>query len=128
MFSEYLKNHSLDRLLLHELPRFFPPASDRAAWSSLSEIQKEQIRALAERYRGEPYATLTATQYMAYARTGDRSVFEVPYFQRRRKLCASVLSACLNGDPADIDCVVDGLWMICEESTWVISADRKSVV
>ncbi len=83
----------------------------------------EPIRRLAERFRNEPYALLTAGQYMAFARTGDRQVMEAPYFQRRKKLIAALLGVCAQDMPQeDLDAVVDGIWLICEETSWVISA------
>ena len=63
---------------------------------------------------------------MAFGRAGDRVRYETPYFARRRKLCAAVLGACANGDMGDLDDVVDGIWLICEESSWVISAHNGS--
>ena len=57
---------------------------------------------------------------MAFARTGERAVMEAPYFLRRRKLIAALLGALMDGE--GVDAVADGLWLICEETSWVISA------
>lgn len=94
---------------------------DKNVFAGLSAENRSALRRLAERYRGEPYAQLTAGQYMAFARTGERRVMEEPYFQRRRKLIAALMGACA-GEAGDLDMVVDGLWLICEETSWVISA------
>ena len=122
MFTEYFKSHP-HRVGATALPRCpFPPAGDRAAWEGLPPARREALRALADRFRAEPYAPLTARQYMAFARTGERTAMEAPYFQRRRKLAAAALGICATGDFSDLDDVVDGVWLICEESAWVISA------
>ena len=95
----------------------------RDGLARLGPERLEPLRRLAERYRNEPYALLTAGQYMAFVRTGDRQVMEAPYFQRRRKLIAALLGVCAQEAPqADLDAVVDGVWLICEETSWVISA------
>ena len=115
MFGEYFRRRPL-RDLLAPLPvRAFP-------WPEPSPADAAALLRLAERYRGEDYAQLTAGQYMAFVRTGERGVMERPYFQRRRKLVAAVMGAFVGGSGDDLDAVVDGLWLICEESSWVISA------
>lgn len=115
MFSEYFQEHPL-REMLAQLPvRAFP-------WPKPSPAEAAALVALAEEYRGQAYAQVTASQYMAFARTGDRGVMERPYFQRRRKLIAALMGAFIAGSEADLDAVADGLWLICEETSWVISA------
>lgn len=115
MITEYLNFHPLrDLLMMDALAPDWPAPSpgDRAA-----------LTRLIEQYQSEPYAQLTASQYMAFARTGDRAIMEKPYFQRRRKLIAALMGN-LVGEMSDeaMDSVVDGLWLICEETSWVISA------
>ena len=121
MFVEFLKEHPLSALIDRRPACPFPPAESRAAWEGLSAKKRGALEALAERFRGEPYAPLTAGQYMAFARTGDRTAWEAPYFQRRRKLIAALMGVCL-GHAGDMDALVDGLWLLCEESSWVVSA------
>ncbi len=86
----------------------------------LSNEDKLSLRRFCETYRPVEYPLLKASQYMAFTRRGDRAAWEKPYFLRRRKLIAALLDALyFDGDP---DAVLDGLWLVCEESTWVISA------
>ena len=74
------------------------------------------------KWRGTPYPMLLLSDYAAFVRTGSRAQCETPYFARRRKLIAAVLDVCLHGESADMSAVEDGLWCICEETTWAISA------
>ena len=122
MFIEHLRRHPLQALIAARPTCPFPPASDRAAWEGLPEAKRAALSALAEQYRAVEYPVLTAGQYMAFARTGDRTAWEQPCFLRRRKLIAALMGVCLNGNADDLAALVDGLWLICEESTWVISA------
>jgi hypothetical protein len=68
------------------------------------------------------YPPVTATAFMAYARNGDRQISEQPYFARRSRLIGAVLAECTANDGRYLDAIIDGLWCICEESTWVLSA------
>ena len=95
---------------------------NRAAWEGIDPAARASLLALAERHRNAAYPLLTASQYMAFARTGDRVVFEKPYFERRRKLIAALLGFCLEKTEADLSALADGVWLVCEETSWVISA------
>ncbi len=121
MLSEYLKKHPIQRFSKKKMAALFPPAENRAAWDSISDADKEQLEALIARYRAVEYPMRKATDFMAFVRAGSRRADEEPYFLRRRKLCAAVLDCCLHPE-APLDDVIDGVWCICEESTWVISA------
>ena len=48
--------------------------------------------------------------------------------KRRRKLCAAVLDLSLLGNESALDDVADGLWCICEETSWVISAHNRNAI
>lgn len=122
MLMEYLSTHPLRTLLEKEPIRLFPPISDRAAWEGLSGKKKESIRRAAEKYAGMEYPMLKASQFLAFARSNSRIAWEDPYFTRRRKLIAAVTDVCLRNAAEDLDDVVDGVWMICEETSWVLSA------
>ena len=121
MFSEFVRQHPLSGLLPGGVIPLFPPASDRRAWEKVPEKYQGQIRALSAFYADQPYPMRPATGFLAFAETGSRQADEGPYFFRRRKLCAAVLACCAD-EQASLDDVVDGLWCICEESSWVISA------
>ncbi len=121
MFAEFFREHPLETLLLPEPPALFPPASDRASWNGLPAEALREISALAQTYADRPYPMRKATDFLAFVRTGSRQADEAPYFLRRRKLCAAVLLCCAE-ETAPLDDVIDGVWCICEETSWVISA------
>lgn len=100
----------------------FPPAQDRAAWASLKDDDRADLERFAASWREKPYPMLCLSDYAAFVRTGSRAQCETPYFARRRKLMAAVLDVCLHGETAEMTPVEDGLWCICEETTWAISA------
>ncbi|MGN1020506.1 MAG: heparinase II/III family protein [Aristaeellaceae bacterium] len=128
MFGKTLSAGDLSRVLTVTPIDIFPPMKDRAAWASVAPEDRQDLLAAAARYAAMPYPMLLATQYMAYVRDGSRRVFEQPYFERRRKLIAAMLHCCLTGKTDQLDTVVDGLWCICEESSWVVSAHNINAI
>ena len=126
MFTEYLQTHDLSRLLGKPgTYQPFPRRQNRAAWEELHpSVRQELIEWGDEANAG--YPMLTASQFLAYSRTGDRQVFEQPYFARRKLLIGATFAECVLDDDAHLDAIIDGLWAICEESTWVVSAHNDS--
>ncbi|MBP3427020.1 MAG: heparinase II/III family protein [Clostridia bacterium] len=126
MFTEYLRTHDLSALLgAPGSYRPFPKAEDRAAWEGLAPDVRQAILAWGGEAK-QGYPPVTATQFLAFVRTGDRQIFERPYFGRRKLLIGAALAECVLGDGTHMDAVIDGLWTICEESTWVISAHNDA--
>ena len=123
MFAKALEKHPLKELLMEKPLQLFPTMDDRAAWN---QVDGAEIIALAAKYRAQPYPMRKATDFLAYVRNGSRKADENPYFFRRRKLIAAALNCCITGTLDDLDDVVDGLWCICEETSWVISAHNRN--
>lgn len=127
MLSERLLKENIQRFSKKKMAGLYPPSEDRAAWESISDADKAQLEALIAHYAAIDYPMRKATDFMAFVRSGNRQADEAPYFLRRRKLCAAVLDCCLHPE-APLDDVIDGVWCICEESTWVISAHNINPV
>ncbi len=117
MFTDFFTAHP-ETPVSSGLP--WPAGADRAAWEDVR--LKDAALAGARSAREIPYPLLTAGQFLAYARTGDRQTFEVPYFQRRQKLIRLVVGECLTWDGSFLDGVIDGLWLLAEETGWAVSA------
>ncbi|QCI99375.1 heparinase II/III family protein [Agrobacterium larrymoorei] len=75
----------------------------------------------------KPWSVILANHYRDYTRTGNRTRFEELYFSRRLKLNALVLGECLEGDGRFLDEIIDGLWLICEESGWQLPAHNSHI-
>lgn len=127
MFAEFLETHDLATLLApREACIVVPPASDRNAWQGLEAESRALIHLAAEERHGKPYPPLTATQFLAFCRSGSREEYEKPYFARRHQLMAAVLGECVLLDGRYLDDIINGLWCICEESFWGVSAHNGS--
>ena len=136
LLTETFESRPLLPLLRPEFRALVPPAEDRAAWSAILPEHRQEILSLVDRYASQPYPMRTASGFLAFVRSGSRAADEQPYFFRRRKLCAAALGYCALGDgPEDaerraacLDAVVDGVWCVCEESSWVISAHNVNPI
>ncbi|MDO5298573.1 MAG: heparinase II/III family protein [Clostridia bacterium] len=126
MFREFLDENDIRALL--SAPgayRPFPRRQERALWMGLAQEKREALLAWGEE-AAQGYPMLTATQFLAFSRTGSRLAYETPYFDRRVKLMGAVLAECMANDGTYLDSVIDGMWCICEESAWMVSAHNGS--
>ncbi len=103
----------------------FPAADDREAWEGLLPDVRCAVIAAGEEVRGCEWPPLPAALYMEFSRTGNRSRYERRYFQRRSALAELVIAECAEGAGRFLDDIVNGLWSICEESTWVVPAHNR---
>ena len=76
----------------------------------------------AEELLGKPVPQLPASKYMQYMRTGDRRNYEGPYFSRRSSAMRLLLAELTERKGRFTDLLVDYVWAICEESTWILPA------
>ena len=127
MLSEYLDAHPLEPLLPDAFPAPFPTAEDRDAWERLPARYRREIEETRGRYAAQPYPVRRATDFLAFVRTGSRRADEDAYFFRRRKLCAAALACCADENES-LDDVIDGIWTLCEETSWVISAHNVNPI
>lgn len=123
MFVEWLRrNRVIDFIEAPESFHPYPKASERDKWENIPEEVASACVRQAEKYLGFEWPSLPATSFMAYMRTGDRRVYEDRHFPRRRALAALVLGECVEGKGRFIDDIINGIWCICEESFWGVSA------
>ncbi len=100
----------------------FPTFADRDAWSRLPEAARAELVRAGSAAAAKPISALPASLYLGYAREGNRSRFEGPYFDRRRRLHQLLLAECTEGQRRFRDPIADTLWAILEESSWCIPA------
>ena len=99
-----------------------PTVDDRAAWLAVPERPRRTVLEAARGPLSEPWEALPVTGYLAYPRTGDRAAFESRYFARRTRLTTLVLAECLGDTGAFLDRIIEGTWLVCEESSWLLPA------
>ena len=112
------------RLAEHLRPwRPYPPIADRRYWERVPRETREHLLAQTAPVSQKPWPLLTATAYARFNADGDRQAYERPYFARRDKLIAAVITAVLTGDTSTAD-ITDGVWLLCEETTWCLPAHQ----
>ena len=99
-----------------------PPIADRAAWDGLPASVRAAYLAAGEALQRLDWPLLPATRYLIYARDGNRSRYEEIYFRRRGKLEALVIAECIENKGRFLDDIADGIWLLCEESSWCLPA------
>jgi len=63
-----------------------------------------------------------AVRYLDFARDGNRSRYERAYFERRRFVAALAIAECIESQGQFLDELINGVWLICEESSWCVPA------
>lgn len=109
----------LDTILSEFAP--FPKWGD-PAWQNLPDEGKKHLIELAEKSAQEDIPVLRAATYMDYKRNGNRTRYQDVYFARRDRLIDLMMGECVEGQGRFIDAIIDHVWAICEESTWVLPA------
>ena len=99
--------------------------SDRETGFSISKECRDKLLSVAEGLIGKTYPNLLATEYMMFRRNGDRSVFQKPYFERRHDMLRLALAEYIEGKGRFIDSIINLVWMILEETTWVLPAHNR---
>lgn len=100
----------------------FKPFCDREGGVRLSETYCAAAITAGEALIGKTYRLLTLSDYLRFFNEGDRSFFEGHFFERRRDLLTLTLAEVYEGAGRFLPSVLDLVWMILEESTWILPA------
>lgn len=99
-----------------------PQANEREYWDALPEAVKSEWVTRGQARFDYGWPPLLASRYMDFVKNGNRSRFEEVYFDRRIALAELVLAECVEGQGRFMEQIVNGVWLICEESNWVVPA------
>ena len=99
---------------------------DREGTLEIDEAKGESAVRSADKCLAEcQYPTiLPASQFKMFQETGNRMVWERPYHSRRARLLVLAFAEAYKNDGKYMDCILDYLWAILEESTWTIPAHQ----
>lgn len=100
----------------------YPAYADRAAWAALPEVIRTEIITKGEKALGFDWAVVKATDYLEFTRSGNRKIMEDPENARLNTLQNLALAELMEGKGRFIDAIINGVWAMCEQSTWVHSA------
>ena len=117
MFKTFLKNHDLSEYNFST--DFFPTVADREYWNN---FKVEGLIENAESYLDYPWPIISATAFMEFKRSGDRLAMENIHFERRRALSSLVFGELCENRGRFLPQIVNGIYAICEETFWGVSA------
>lgn len=96
----------------------YPKIEDRAGWAALpAEVRAALVERADAALKGD-WPELTATLELEFERIGNRADFESIFFARRVRLNDLVLGECVTAQGKYLDQIANGIWLICEESSW----------
>lgn len=94
-------------------------------WQNLPEDVRQYFTSEADKLKGTQSISLPATFYMDFKRNGNRSKYEAIYFKRRMDLMTLAIAECIRADGEYIDDIINSVWAICEETSWVVPAHNN---
>lgn len=120
---DQVKKYDFDELFKSfDANEIFPSVNDRSFWGELSLAAQKSILSKAERDRKYEYLKLSAGKILEFSQSGNRRGYEDPYFENRKILCNFVLAECIENKGKYLKKIIDGIWSICEESSWALPA------
>ncbi|MFL7807167.1 MAG: SCP2 sterol-binding domain-containing protein, partial [Anaerolineae bacterium] len=111
-----------DLLLPREKWHPYPTINDRAGWHALPETLRKALIAQGEEALDGEWPVLLAVRYLDYARNGNRTRFAEVRSLRRHMLLSLVMAECVEAQGRFLDEIANGIWLICEESSWCVPA------
>ncbi len=118
----YSRDFVEKNLLSLERWRPYASVSERQFWENLPEPARAALVKRGEQALGGPWHSLPASLYLEFARIGNRSNYEEVYFARRDRVKDLALAECVENKGRFTDELVNGLWLILEETSWCIPA------
>ena len=103
----------------------FRPFIDLIDGIRYNDEQKERLIKLAEGSLAREIPQPLAHQYMMYSRNGNRNIFEDHYHPRRVMALNLAIGEYIEKKGRFTDKLIDVVWLILEETTWVISAHNR---
>ena len=92
---------------------------------SFTDDIKTNLLDIAEEYATMEYEPILAHSYMRYEKNGNRSIYEGEYFKRRRMVWHLFLGEYIERKGRFLEKLIDGIWLILDECSWVIPAHTK---
>ena len=104
-----------------------PDISKTKEYKALPSELKDELLAEGERAKATKWSVILLSDYLEFSKNGNRVRFEELYFSRRRKLCSLVMAECLENEGRFLEDILDGIYLILEESAWCLPAHNTHV-
>ncbi len=100
----------------------FPDYYNRKGWDLFTSKNKAVLIARGEKKLNYQWQILKATDYLEYERTGERNIMQNPNSSNTLALSDLVVAELAEGKGRFIDQIINGVFMQCERTSWVLSA------
>lgn len=117
MFNRFMSQHSFTEYKFQR--DIFPTVENRAFWD---KFPSEDYVNTAESELNYQWPIIKATDFMEFKKSGNRKIMENPHFDRRRHLVLFALAELKENKGRFLPQVVNGIFAICEETYWGVSA------
>ncbi|WP_215223104.1 heparinase II/III domain-containing protein [Echinicola shivajiensis] len=122
LLSQELEEHNSEAWKMTPELLFSDKEKIRESFVQLPLAVKEQIKQDAEKSLSYDWPSIPLTAYLDFVRNGDRTRMQSYQNRRITALRYLVLGELLEAEGNYIDAIADGVWALCEQSTWVLSA------
>jgi len=123
LFSSKYTTQELQNILIPQSQWTpFPRLDDRPSWARADRKLLEAHIRSGEKYLDYNWPTIPATLSLLTARTGNTIQYQAVSYQRRTVLGTLLLAEIAENKGRFIDQIINGVWAICEESWWGVSA------
>ena len=102
----------------------FPAYTDRTAWEKLIGDQKDYYIQMGEKYTTYNWQVVTATDYLAFNRTGERMTMQKKHDDNLTAISYLFLAELAEGKGRFLDPLANGVYFICEMTSWSIAAHQ----
>ena len=100
----------------------FPTVSHPEGLEEIPQNLRDAHIAQGETLLDAEWPSLPASVFLDYVRNGNRSRFQSLSFDRRTQLGQLVLAELFERKGRFVDQIINGVWLICEESFWGVPA------
>lgn len=109
----------LESILLGSRDRLSIRPADELAWEDVDPAAVEMLIDQASAERGTPWPQPLVSHYCRYFRDGNRTSYEGLVGVRQQRLTRAAVMAALRCDASGwLDEVIDGAYLLCEQSSW----------
>jgi hypothetical protein len=96
----------------------FPKYNERGPWQAVPEDLRAAIVARAEEDQKAGWKVEPATMFLEFKRIGNQDDWQTANWGRRAQMQRLLLAEMFEGKGRFFDDIANGIWLICEETSW----------
>ncbi|RYZ51728.1 MAG: heparinase, partial [Sphingobacteriales bacterium] len=118
----YNKEQLAGSLTMDLIRQQYPGYQERTKWEAIDPNYRQQLISDGESVLNYTWQTIPATSYLEFTRSGNRRVMEDVYNMNIAAIRKLVFAELAEGKGRFIPQLINGVWAVCEISSWSISA------